>query len=399
MPPTHPIRAIRRLLALTVAVLASTALLACSPTATSAPPSPAPAAPTSPGWRLPDPSGEPLPRAQAAAMAAEVQRWVDGVLLTGVTVAVVTDRGTWAGAAGKDGAGTPLVPEAGMAVASITKTFVSAAVLRLVEEGRVDLDASAATYVDHPLLARDPTVRQLLSMRSGVPSPDPSIWEDIIAEPDRRWTALEVLERAVSPAQPPGRRFVYENDNYVLLGLLVEAVTGRTLGDVVREDLWRPLGLERIAFQDTDVIAPPRAVAGPDGELPPGLATADGMLPWRSLATAVGASGGAAADATTIARWGYLLYGGHVLGEATTRALRESALEDGYGLGSWRIGVRDMGTEVVGHNGDLPGYKTVLATFPERRASIAILTTGVVAPEPYVAHLAKAGGLLPPPPS
>lgn len=387
---------VRRALAL-AALVASAALVACSSPSTSAPPSPA-ASSASAGARLPDPSAGPLPEAQQAALRAEVQRWVDGVLLTGVTVAVVTDRGTWAGAAGTDGAGTPLVPESGMALASITKTFVSAAVLRLVEDGRVDLDARASTYVDHPLLVREPTVRQLLAMTSGLPPVDPSIWQDLVAEPDRRWTAREVLQHAVSPPQPPGRRFVYENVNYLVLGLLVEEVTGRALGDVLREDLWGPLGLERIAYQDEDAVEPPRAVGGPDGELPKDPPR-DDALPWRSLATAVGAAGGAAADATTVARWGYLLYGGHVLEESTTRELRESALEAGYGLGSWRIGVRDMGTEVVGHNGDLPGFKTVLAALPERRASIAILTTGSVAPEPYVAHLAKAGGLLPPAPS
>ena len=93
------------------------------------------------GLPWPAPPERPLPDEVSAGLRAEVDRWIDDRLLPGVTVAVVTPDGTWSGAAGVDGAGTPLRPDSGMALASITKTFTAAEVMLLAERGLVDLDA------------------------------------------------------------------------------------------------------------------------------------------------------------------------------------------------------------------------------------------------------------------
>ncbi|HYN65285.1 MAG TPA: serine hydrolase [Ornithinibacter sp.] len=381
------------------AVLCALTVACSSPTPT---PEPARAAgsasPTTAGTFPPVPTTG-LPAARSAALQQELARWVDTDLLSGVTGAVVTQDGVWSGAAGVDGAGTPLVADAAMAIASITKTFVAAEVMHLVEAGKVDLDAAASSYLDHPQTSNGVTVRQLLSMRSGLVSPPEGAFAAVDADLERHWDAVDVLAvYTTPPGEPGGARPVYENANYWLLGLLVEEVTGRPLPEVLRADLWQPRGLSRIAYQDEEAIAPPLARPGPDdGNLPDDLPAGD-YLPWRSLASAVGAAGGIAADAPTIARWGYQLYGGHVLGVEATREMRESPGDSWYGLGTWRVGDDRWGVEVVGHLGELPGYRTVLAVLPEHRVSIAIFTTGSAETAPYVPLLAKAAGLLPPPP-
>ena len=143
------------------------AALVCALAAACSTPAAAPVqAPTrassSPSTGVPFPPlpSAPLPVPQAAALEKEMTRWVDTGLLSGVTVAVVTQNGSWSGAAGVDGAGTRLVPEAAMGIASITKTFVAAEVMRLVEAGKVDLDVAASRYLKHPQTANGVTVRQ-----------------------------------------------------------------------------------------------------------------------------------------------------------------------------------------------------------------------------------------------
>ena len=89
-----------------------------------------------------------LPIESASALQAEIARWVNKGLIPGVTAAVVTHQGVWTGAAGVDGRATPLQPESGMALASITKTFTAAEVMLLSERGQVDLDVPASTYID-----------------------------------------------------------------------------------------------------------------------------------------------------------------------------------------------------------------------------------------------------------
>lgn len=347
----------------------------------------------------PVPVGQ-LPAEQATALGTEMQRWVDIELLSGVTVAVVTQDGVWSGAAGVDGEETVLVPEAGMAIASITKTFIAAEVMRLAEAGRVDLDAAASTYLEHPQTANGATVRELLSMRSGIVEPPGEVFEPLETDFERHWEPQDMLALYATRPREPGRRVDYQNANYVLLGLIVEEVTGAPLPQVLRRELWEPQGLTRIAYQDAEALPPPLARPGPDDGYLPDDVPAGPYLPWRSLASAAGAAGGIAADAPTVARWGYHLYGGLVLGAEASREMRESPGDGWYGLGTWRVGDNRWGVEVVGHLGELPGYRTVLAVLPEQRVSIAIIfTTGSAETAPYVPLLAKAAGLLPAPPS
>jgi D-alanyl-D-alanine carboxypeptidase len=132
-------------------------------------------------------------------------------------------------------------------IGSVTKTFTAAEVLSLAAQGRVDLDAPASTYLDHPLLARGPTVRQLLSHTSGIPDfTTPDLDDAVDADPARSWTAEQALTYATDPLSLPGSPVMsYSNSNFLLLGLLIERVTGLSYAAAVRRDLLPGLG-ERI---------------------------------------------------------------------------------------------------------------------------------------------------------
>jgi D-alanyl-D-alanine carboxypeptidase len=278
----------------------------------------------------------------------------------GITAAVLTDHGSWAGAAGTGGDGAQLTPQAMMAIHSITKTFVAAEVMRLAEMGKVDLDAPLSTYIRHSLTANGATVRQTLSMRSGLIDPPDTALNAMVGTKAsvarRRWTALEVLAALKPHSSPPGGIPVYSNTNYLLLGLLVEKVTGRTLAQVERADLFTPAGLSRVAAQDAERPVPP--LAAPPGRL---NAAPDGYLPNRSWARlGFDSFAGIAADAPTVARWGYQLYGARLLSaksvlEMTTQPSQDSIFPGvGYGLGTMTF--TGLGTDAAyGHTGEWQG--------------------------------------------
>ena len=319
------------------------------------------------------PSDEALPAATVAALDGLLEEWVAGGNGTGVTAAVVSPAGSWSGAAGVDAAGGTLVPESAMAIASITKTFTAAEVLSLVDQGLVDLDAPISDYVTLPFDTQGATVREVLSMRAGFPD----VPDVLAADPDlgRSWTTDEVLS-LIGP--DPGRlgqvggSANYNNLNYLVLGALIEEMTGDPFAEVLRRDLIDPAGLARVWIQDAEAPQPPLTV-GEASRLFPAVDAAGPYLPSRAIASASGTAGGIAADAPSLARWGYLLYGGYVIDPDLVEQMTTG--QDGYGLGTM-LGESD-GTQVVGHDGDLDSYHSVLFVLPDTQTSVVVLVPNI----------------------
>lgn len=316
-----------------------------------------------------------LPDDKSAELQSLLDEWVGADKWVGVTAAVVSADGTWSGAAGVDGAGDPLVPESAMAIASMTKTFVAAEVLQLAGQGQVDLDAPISDYVTVPFDTGEATVRQVLGMRSGLPvDPGAQVLDAAAADLDRAWTTDEVL--ALVDAEGPragsvGQSALYNNLNYQVLGMLIEKVTGLPWASALRRDLLDPAGLDRVWVQNGEQPQPPLTVALEDSSTP--IVDRDGpWLPSRSVATYFGAAGGMAADAPSVARWGYQLYGGHVIDSVLVEQMTAGGPDDWYGLGTMR-GTSPDGDLVVGHGGDLPAYHGQFFVWPDRATSIAVL--------------------------
>lgn len=308
----------------------------------------------------------------AARLRSELERWVAEGNGTGVTAALVSASGTWTGAAGVDGAGEPLVPEAAMGIASMTKTFVAAEVLLLADRGAVDLEAPVTDYVALPFDAGGATVREVLAMRSGFPGePWDRITEAVRADPDRSWAPAEVLALVAPDYARVGRRGgspAYNNVNYVVLGFLVEEVTGVPLGRALRRDLIEPARLSRVWMQPEESPGPPLAAPGPgrwtEGQAGP-------YLPSRAATSIARGAGAMAGDAPTIARWAYLLYGGHVLDP--TLVAEMVAVDEGrwaYGLGT--MVVEADGDRLVGHQGDMAYHGGVFVSTQDA-TSVAVL--------------------------
>ena len=247
-------------------------------------------------------------------MLAVMQGWVDQGLLPGATAALVAPGGTWSDAVGVDGLGKPLQATSGMALAHVTQTFIAAEALLLAEQGKLDLDVPASTYAPIRQLANGATMRQLLAHRAAIPDPGPKPYASLYTDPDAHWSTAQALAPIPKSSATPGQAYSEDPANYVLAGLVIEKVTGTSAAAAIDGDLWTPLGLERLAYQDEQILPEPIAAPGQDNALDlPAGATGRPYLPFRSLASATAAAQGVAGDAASVARWGYALYGGRLL--------------------------------------------------------------------------------------
>ena len=323
---------------------------------------------------MPPPADTRLP----ASTGSRLQAVLDGSLAdggrVGVTAAVVTADGTWAGAAGRDGAGERLRPNSAMSAGSVTKTFVAAEVVRLAGEGLVDLDDPVEDHLTLPFDGRGATVREVLGMRSGYPFDPSSAFSESLTEADldKGFTMADVLA-LVDPESRMGQRggpTEYNNLNYLVLALLVEEVTGESLSKEIRDDLLDPADLQRVWLQDDEQPKPPLARGVPSNLGSP-VAKRGPYLPSRALTSALEGAGGIAADSPTLAQWGYLLYGGHVIDPALVEEMIAAEDEqDWYGLGTGLVETGDH--TVVGHSGDMEAYHCTMMVWIDDYVAVAV---------------------------
>lgn len=230
--------------------------------------------------------GSPRPAASTERLAAELTALLDSALAAGTGAPGIILRVEapsigfiWARAIGAFDKATrgPLRPEHTVRIASNTKTYLAAAALRLVEDGRLGLDQPIAPLLLPASVATlrrggyDPaaiTVRTLLQHTSGLfdYAMSPPYARRVAADPGHRWTRAEQLTWAVdsgAPYGPPGQVFHYSDTGYILLGEILETVTGRSMPEAVRELLdFDRHGIAFTYFETLEPIpagTPPRA--------------------------------------------------------------------------------------------------------------------------------------------
>lgn len=147
-------------------------------------------------------------------------------------------------------------------IGSLTKTFTVTGVLQLVDEGKVRLDDPISTYVEGVPNGEQITIRQLAQMQSGLADYTSAEFDKaVFADPYAEFTPQQLLAYAF--AQPttssPGKGFEYVNTNAILLGLVVENVTGMALSDYVAERILEPLGMAGTSFPTTNAFPKPHA--------------------------------------------------------------------------------------------------------------------------------------------
>ncbi|MBB4688030.1 serine hydrolase domain-containing protein [Amycolatopsis jiangsuensis] len=268
-----------------------------------------------------------------------------------LVAAVVRDGEiAWSGARGRVGADRP-TDDTQYRLGSITKTMIATAVLRLRDEGKLELTDPLERHLSGTAFG-SATIAQLLSHTSGLTSESPGQWWE--RSPGADWAALaSSLEKDATKLRP-GFKFHYSNVGFGVLGELVARHRGRSWYDVVREEILTPLGMHR-------------TTPHPEGAHAEGFAVhpfADVLLPEPSPdAGAMAPAGQLWSTITDLGRWTSFL-GGHTGGVLSGGTLAEmrtmNTVDDtevwttGFGLGL--MVARHQGRHLAGHTGSMPGF-------------------------------------------
>ncbi|MFI1181515.1 serine hydrolase domain-containing protein [Streptomyces sp. NPDC020799] len=260
-------------------------------------------------------------------------------------------------------------------IGSITKSLVAVLVMRLYEEGRVDLDAPLATYLDTPE-AGEATVAQLLAHTSGLAAEARGPWWERTDGALRPELADIFGERP--QRHPAGRTYHYSNPGYALLGALVERLRGKPWGEVLRREVLVPLGMDRTTLL-------PEAPHAEGWAVHP---WADALLPEPAVDTGRMAPAGQVwSTAADLCRFAAFLLDGdeRVLGREAVARMRvpESGPQDpgwkfGYGLGVQLT--RRNGRTLIGHTGSMPGFVATLWASPDEALAGVVLTNRTSCP-------------------
>jgi D-alanyl-D-alanine carboxypeptidase len=291
------------------------------------------------------------------------------------------DGETWVSADGtpeRDGH-APVRTNAPFRIASITKVFVAVVVLQLVEEGRLGLDDPASRYA--PDAASWPvTIRQLLNHTSGIPDfgMADGFGEQLAAHRDRRWTAAEVVALVANkePAFPPGTDYSYSNTNYVLLGEVIETVTGHGWAQEIRRRILDPLELRDTYVAGFEPMHRPPIPGYFDLDKDGDFDNVETGRPWTSLETSDGPAGCIVSTGPDLLSFGDALFHGRLLTAETMHTMTADGpfhpRFTNYGLGL-EIARPDYRTTIWGHGGYLPGFRSTLWYAPSRDAVIVVL--------------------------
>jgi D-alanyl-D-alanine carboxypeptidase len=319
-------------------------------------------------------------------LAAQIDELAQAALTNGITGAVIgisdPARGSYLQAYGAaDTAGTPMTTDMHYRIASVTKTFTAQAVLRLADQGKLSLDDPLEEYVPDIPHGDEITVRHLLGMRGGVYDfvADEEFMARYVADPLlpgwSPYDVLEIIRAHADEATPPDQATVYSNSDYVLLGLVIERVTGRSAQQYTTSVI-EDLGLEETSYPTTAALPEPfthgymntdseLAPADPGAEKPRDVTLSNPMVPFTA--------GAAISTVPDMTRYAEQLATGAGLAPETARLRQEwtplssTGVRAQYGLGVIQLG------DWVGHNGSIFGYSDTVFHLPEQQASVVVM--------------------------
>ena len=279
--------------------------------------------------------------------------------------------------------GVPITPATVFDIASVSKQFTAFAIYLLAQEGKLSLDDDVRKYV--PELndfGQIITLRHLLHHTSGLRDHNSlqglagwRLYEDVSTEDD----ILNLTWRQKALNYLPGDEFLYNNTGYVLLGLIVQRLSGQSIAGFEQERIFAPLKMRHtVIHENYGDLVPGRAVSyvkGVDGRFRY-IASSDSYVGAKGVFTTVG----------DLTRWGWNLNDGKVGGRGLVEQMQVPARLKGAKPGPYGAGLfvgEYRGLKTVEHGGATAGYRTALLRFPEQRFSVALLCNrdDVVSPE------------------
>jgi D-alanyl-D-alanine carboxypeptidase len=296
---------------------------------------------------------------------------------------------------------TPMPTDGTYGIASVTKTFVAALALQLVDEGKLSLDEPVAAWLPELPHADQVTLAMLLGHTAGF-----GVWDNIdvvLQDLSRSYTRDEALALNLQapPVGQPGERFAYTNTGYTAVGVMIERVLGQDLATVIAQRFTEPLSLDDTRMDDGSLNATRHARS----EVAPQVVIDMLDVPQEAATTLNFAAGTISSSSADLLDWGEALYSGELLGPdvtATMLDMRSSfaldpatshlvAIEEPtrlhYGLGAMGYCLDPTGcdpdeVDLVGHSGSVDGYRTLLAHHPASGTTLALFANTDAIPLP-----------------
>ncbi|CAN5881937.1 hypothetical protein BH11MYX2_BH11MYX2_04360 [soil metagenome] len=279
----------------------------------------------------------------------------------------------------------PATPESVFAIGSISKQFGAAAIMQQVQAGKLSLDDKLEKWMPTFPRADRLTVRNLLQHTSGIVDFEYNgTWPTTMGV-SRTTDEVIATFRDLPPLFEPGTRWSYSSSNYVLLGAILEKVSGQALADYLAQHVFAAAGLTHTRMCDSYAVIPQRARGY--SSTPPTFVPAA----WSHL-TQFGVAGGLCSTARDLLQWQHALEGGKVVSAASYKQMSTPGeLSDGtqihYGLGLSQL--RFAGHVRIMHSGGVSGFVAELEHFTDDDLRVAVVSnaaSGFIAPA-LVSHL------------
>jgi D-alanyl-D-alanine carboxypeptidase len=328
-------------------------------------------------------------------MDAAVAEWFGDSTVGGVVAVVRLPDGVEPVAAVGNGAGQrPLSGDEVFRLGSITKAFTAVLILQFVERGDIRLDEPLAEILPEFGVAPEVTIRHLLQHTSGLTDyNDASLLDDILLNLERRWRPEELLARVdlSTPTFAPGTQWAYSNTGYILLGLVLERISGHTLESLAAERILNPAGLVSTAYSpgpgDTEAVVTGYIDLDADG-----VEDSLAGVPYEAVATSAWSAGAMIGTAADLVRFMTALFGGELISEASLATM----IAEPWPVYGYALGIEEItytGGTAWGHSGGIPGYASVTAHDPRSGITVAALTNCATCPSDD-ATLADIGDLV-----
>ncbi|HWE86848.1 MAG TPA: serine hydrolase [Terracidiphilus sp.] len=259
----------------------------------------------------------------------------------------------------------PDTPDTKFRLGSLTKQFTAALVLLMQQDGKLNINDPVSKYLpDAPKAWEKITLANLLGHTSGIPNFTSFKEFGAWAASSHTWEEEYAFFKDKPLEFEPGSKFSYSNSNFEVLGGVLEKVSGKKYGDLLRERLFSPLGMSDSGLDSDDLVLPKRA----EGYYMPGP---KGLMVARSESMSVPFSAGSIYSTTgDLLKWEHGLLDGKLLSADSLKAMTTSGKGD-YGLGVMIH--NEDGVKVVEHGGGIEGFNTNLIYAPEKRICVIVL--------------------------
>lgn len=249
-------------------------------------------------------------------------------------------------------------------IGSMTKQFTAASILLLEERGKLSTNDSVKKYMpDAPAAWDKITIYNLLTHTSGIP--DFTSFPDYHALEATPTTPQGLVDRfRDKPLEfQPGERWSYSNSGYVLLGYLLEKISGQSYADFVTENIFKPLGMKDSGYDSNSAVIPHRAAGySPSPNGPVNAGYIDMTIPFSA--------GGLYSTTHDLLIWERALYGGKVLSAASLKKMT-TPYKDSYGCG---LAITTTNGHLqYEHGGGIEGFNTEMAYYPDDKLTVIVL--------------------------